>query len=67
MDDATYNAWIKGKSLPLLFHSGSMSIGEINQAIPTPGKYHITFSNTFPASTAPGQQVKVDISLKWTY
>jgi hypothetical protein len=66
MDDTTYNSWVKGRTVPILFSSGSLSMGEINQAITTPGKYHLTFSNTYPASVADAQQVKVDIVLNWT-
>ena len=66
MDDATYNSWIKGRTVPLLFSSGKMSFGDINVAIAVPGKYHLTFSNSFSESVAPAQQVKVNIDLEWT-
>lgn len=67
MDDATYNAWIKGKTVPQLSDSGALSSGDLSTAIPGPGIYHLTFSNTYPAYVAVAQQVKVNILLKWNY
>ena len=57
MDDATYVNWLKGRTVHILFDSGSLSSGNIDQAITVPGIYHIVFANYSPASVAPAQQV----------
>ena len=67
MDDATYKTWLKGGTAHILLDSGSLSSGDIDQAITTPGKYHLTFTNYAPASLSPAQQVTVSFDLKWTY
>ena len=67
MDDATYNLWVKGRTVRILYDSGNLSNGAVNQAIPTPGKYHLTFTNRASASLSPAQQVTVSFDLKWTY
>ena len=67
MDDATYNLWVKGRTARILYDSGSLSNGEVNQAISTSGKYHLTFTNYASASLSPAQQVTVSFDLKWTY
>ena len=67
MDDATYKIWIKGGTARILLDSGSLSSGDIDQAITTPGKYHLTFTNYAPPSLSPAQQVTVSFDLKWTY
>lgn len=67
MDDATYKTWLKGGTAHILYDSGSLSNGEVNQAISTPGKYHLTFTNRASASLSPAQQVTVSFDLKWTY
>ena len=66
MDDATYKLWIKGRTARILYDSGSLSNGEVNQAITTPGKYHLIFTNLAPPSLSPAQQVTVSFDLKWT-
>ena len=67
MDDATYKTWLKGGTAHILLDSGSLSSGDIDQAITTPGKYHLTFTNYASASLSPAQQVTVSFDLKWTY
>jgi hypothetical protein len=67
MDDATYKKFVKGDVAAPVLDSGALSNGEINTTIPSPGKYHLTFANTYPAYVAAAQQVKVDIELNWTY
>ena len=67
MDDATYKLWIKGRTARILFDSGSLSNGEVNQAITTPGKYYLIFTNYASPSLSPAQQVTVSFDLKWTY
>ena len=65
MDDATYTKWVKGLTVRILFDSQSLSSGDIDQAIPTPGKYYLIFANYHPASLSPAQQVSTSIELKW--
>ena len=36
MDDATYKTWLKGGTAHILLDSGSLSSGDIDQAITTP-------------------------------
>ena len=70
MDDATYKTWLKRGTTHILYDSGSLSSGEVNQAIITPTKpsiYHLSFLNSYPASLSPAQQVTVSFELKWTY
>lgn len=67
MDDATYKKFIKGDVAAPISDSGPLSNGELNTVIPGPGKYHLTFANSYPAYIAAAQQVKVDIELNWTY
>jgi len=44
MDDTTYKNWIGGRTVHILFDSGSLSSGNIDhQAITVPGLYHIVF------------------------
>ena len=66
MDDATYKLWIKGRTAHILLDSGSLSSGNIDQAITTPGEYHLIFTNYAPSSLSPAQQVTVSFDLKWT-
>ena len=66
MDDATYNKWLKNSGVPnILFDSEQLSSGDIDQAITTPGEYHLVFANYAPASLSPAQQVTTTIELKW--
>lgn len=65
MDDATYVKWQKGGTVHILFDSQSLSSGDIDQAITTPGKYYLIFANYHPASLSPAQQVSTSIELKW--
>jgi hypothetical protein len=67
MDDATYKLWIKGHTALILFDSGSLSSGAVNQAITVPGKYYLIFTNYASATISPAQQVTVSFDLKWTY
>ena len=67
MDDATYKLWVKGRTARILYDSGSLSNGEVNQAITTPGKYYLIFTNYASPSLSPAQQVTVSFDLKWTY
>jgi hypothetical protein len=67
MDDATYTTWLKGGTAHILLDSGNLSSGDIDQAITTSGKYHLTFTNYASASLSPAQQVTVSFDLKWTY
>ena len=67
MDDATYKLWIKGHTALILYDSGSLSSGAVNQAITIPGKYYLIFTNYASATISPAQQVTVSFDLKWTY
>ena len=67
MDDTTYKNWIGGRTVHILFDSGSLSSGNIDQAITVPGLYHIVFANYYTASVAPEQIVTTNIQLKWNY
>jgi hypothetical protein len=67
MDDSTYYNWLKHQTVHILFDSGLMSSGEINQAITNPGTYHLVYSNIAPATLSPEQKVKTTVTLKWTY
>ena len=67
MDDTTYINWLKGRTVHILFDSGSLSSGNIDQAITVPGLYHIVFANYYPASVADAQKVTTSIELNWHY
>ena len=67
MDDTTYVNWLKNRTVHILFDSGSLSSGDIDQAITVPGEYHLVFANYSEASVASAQQVTVKIELKWVY
>ncbi len=69
MDDATYKLWIKGKTTPVLFDSGQLSSGTIDQPLTTPGKYYLIFTNWYDGVYAETEQVEVsvDVALNWTY
>ena len=67
MDDATYKLWVKGHTARVLYDSGSLSSGLVDQVITTPGKYYLIFTNRAPPSLSPAQQVTVSFDIKWTY
>ncbi len=67
MDDDTYNNWLKGRTVHILFDSGLMSSGTIDQDIVTPGKYHLVFTNYAKATLSPAQQVTTKVDLNWVY
>ena len=67
MNDATYTAWLKGTSLPLVYDSGRMSIGFIDKEITAPGKYHFIFTNWSGPEVSPAQKVSATINLTWVY
>jgi hypothetical protein len=67
MDDSTYTNWLKAKTVHILFDSGLMSSGSIDQAITVPGKYHLIFTNYAPATLAAAQQVNTKVILNWVY
>jgi hypothetical protein len=67
MDDATYTNWLKGRTVHILFDSGLMSSGDVDQAITVPGKYHLIFTNYAPATLAAVQQVHTQFTLNWVY
>jgi hypothetical protein len=68
MDDATYKKFLQKPGVPnILYDSQLMSSADINQAITTPGTYHLVFRNISPATLSPAQQVKTTIVLNWTY
>jgi hypothetical protein len=58
---------LKAKTVHILFDSGLMSSGSIDQAITVPGKYHLIFTNYAPATLAAAQQVNTKVILNWVY
>ena len=67
MDDSTYTNWLKKRTVHILFDSGLMSSGTVDQAITVPGKYHLIFTNYAPATLAAAQQVHTQVILNWVY
>lgn len=67
MDDASWVTWLKGTSLPLTYDSGRLSFGLVDEAITTPGKYHLVFTNWSGPEVSAAQQVSVNFDLTWVY
>jgi len=67
MDDATYHNWLKWdrtRPLNILYDSGLLTMGSINQVIAVPGKYHLLLTNR-EADAA--HQISATITLHWVY
>ena len=69
MNDSTYAKWLKnpGGQSTILYDSEEMSSGQLNEAITTPGIYHLIFSNKASADLSAAQAVATTIDLNWTY
>ena len=69
MNDSTYAKWLKnpGGQSTILYDSEEMSSGQLNEAITTPGIYHLIFSNKASADLSAAQAVATTIELNWTY
>jgi hypothetical protein len=67
MDDSTYTNWLKNRIVHILFDSGMLSSGTVDQAITVPGKYHLIFTNYAPATLTAAQQVHTQVTLNWIY
>ena len=64
MDDIAYINWVNGHSVPVLYSSGQVTIGNIDVPIMSSGTYHLVFSNEF--SIFSSKSVSTEVDLEWS-